>query len=58
MRTYGGVNNNYLLTLCFVNNDHFKVVYEKNESNKTNNNINIKLAYANDNRVIKYNDII
>ena len=78
LQTYGNINNNYLLTLCFVNNDHFKVVYEKNESNKTNNNIilndqiaykilknnvkinsniNIKLAYANDNRVIKYNDI-
>ena len=39
LQAYGDINNIYLLTLCFVNDDHFNVVYEKNESNENNNNI-------------------
>ena len=86
LQTYGNINdpNKLFLNLCYVNNNHYLVLYEKNNDNenifanekfkKENkkldiNNIKKKtmvkakklkldIKYANDDKIIKYNDII
>ena len=43
LQIYGNINNNrkYLLTLCFINNARFKVIYEKNKSIENRNNLKL-----------------
>ena len=79
---YGDINdtNKIFLNICFVNNNNYNAIYEKNrltgEVNKSQSikikNLNdiihknkikkedlqLNFIYANDNRVIKYNDVI
>ena len=41
MNRYGNIesNNKILLTLCYIFNNHFQVIYEKNEKDAYKNNI-------------------
>ena len=79
---YGDINNisKIFLNICYVNDNHYNILYEKNrldECNLINNkniinsltdtinknksiklNLDIDIPYANDNRVIKYKEIV